>query len=123
MRGWLRLRGWALLIGAFILGAVGIIYAVEIQRGIGASAVVGEVQTVEDTILVWNQIDPNQQPLIDLEFGTADVNAFGLFKAISTVPVFVENGGDVSFELRVQATDVKINGSAVGDVLALAGCG
>ena len=35
------------------------------------------------------------------------------------MPVFVENGGDVTFDLRVQATDVKINGADIGDVLAL----
>ena len=58
MRNWLKLRGWALIIGAGILAAVGIIYAVEIQRGIGASVVVGTVQTAEDTILVSKQIDP-----------------------------------------------------------------
>ena len=61
MRSWLRLRGWALLIGVLILGAVGIIYEVEIQRGIGASAVIGTVQTAEDTILVWSQVDPTNR--------------------------------------------------------------
>ena len=52
-------------------------------------------------------------------FGTADLNAFGFFKRPISIPLWVENGGDIPFALRVDVADVKINGDAVGDVLVL----
>ena len=90
----------------------------EVVRNIQGTVVVGKVETAEETILVWGSLDP-KEPLTDLNFGEADVNAFGQFKRPATIPLWVENGSDVAFALGVDVTDVKVDGRPVGNVLAL----
>ena len=98
---------------------VGIAYAVEIQRSLSGSVIVGKVETAEDTILLYSSIDPSTVPLTELNYGTVDVTAFGLFKQRPILPLFVGNGGDVPFSLRVDVSNVKVNGSPVAGALAL----
>lgn len=99
--------------------AVGIAYAVEIQRSVGGSLVVGKVETAEETILLYSQLTPTKINLTELNFGAADVTAFGLFRQRPSIPVYVKNGGDVAFALGVEVTDVRVNGTPVGNALAL----
>ena len=116
---WLNLRSGILLISVLVIIAVGIAYAVEIQREVSGSVVIGRIQTVGETILLWDDAPPTGDALAQLGFGTADVNAFGLFREPSRIPAWVENGSDITFELRVEAADVRVNGNPTGDVLAL----
>ena len=99
--------------------ALGIAYAVEIQRSVGGSLVVGKVETAEETILLYSRITPTTSDLTELNFGTADVTAFGLFRQRPSIPVYVKNGGDLTFALGVEVTDARVNGTAVGNALAL----
>ena len=72
----LNLRSGILLIGVLLLAA-GIAYATtQIQRDdIGASFVIGQVQTAEDTIVLYSQIGPpNTADFTELKFGTGDVD-------------------------------------------------
>ena len=85
------------LVAVLVIIAVGITYAGQIQRGIGGSLIIGRVQTVDETIRVYRQITPVTADLTELNFGTADLNAFGLFTPLLTFPLWVENGGDVPF--------------------------
>ena len=119
MRKWLNLRSGVLLAAVFVIMAVGITYAIDIQKGVSGSVLIGKVETPDDTVLVWRNVEPSKEPLGQLDFGTTGINAFGLLKTPSRVPLWVENGGDVTFALRVELTDVRVNGSPVGDVLAL----
>ena len=119
MRKWLNLRSGILLAAVFVIMAVGIAYAVDIQRGVSGSVLVGRVETPDETVLVWRSVEPSKEPLGQLDFGTTDINAFGLLKRAFRVPLWVENGGDVTFALRVDVTDVRVDGRSVGDVLAL----
>ena len=100
--------------------AFGIAYALQIQRGVSGAVIIGRVQTAEETLLLYSQPPPNTAELTQLNFGTVDVNAFGLFTSPPLVSIWVENGGDTPFFVRLQATDVEINGEPVArDVLAL----
>ena len=100
--------------------ALGIAYALQIQRGVSGAVIIGRVQTAEETLLLYNQPPPNTADLTQLNFGTVDVNAFGLFTSPPQVSIWVENGGDIPFAVRLQVTDVEINGGPVArDVLAL----
>ena len=115
----LTFRKVMLLAAVTTIIAVGIAYAVEIQRGVGGSLVVGKVETAEETILLYSSMEPSKVPLTELDFGITDVTAFGLFRQRPAIPVYVENGGDVPFALGVEATDVRVNGAPVGNALAL----
>ena len=70
MRKALRPKSLASLMIVLAVVALGIAYAVEIQRGVGASVVIGNVETVEDTILVWGSVTPEKVPLTDLAFSS-----------------------------------------------------
>ena len=119
MRKWLHLRSGATLVVVLLIVAVGVAYALEIRRGIEGLVIVGQVQTPDQTILVWKSIEPNKEPLTHLEYGTIDINAFGLFREPPRIPLWVENGGDVPFALRIEVRDVKVNGEPAGDILAI----
>ena len=119
MKGLPNLKRPALLVAVLVIIAVGVAYAVEIQRSVAGALVVGRVETVEETILLYSSIEPSKVPLVELNYGTVNINAFGLLKGTSAVPVFVENGGDVAFSLRVEVGDVALNGTSIGNVVAL----
>ena len=111
--------GLALAIALAIL-ALGIAYALQIQRGVSGSVIIGRVQTAQETLLLYSQSPPNTADLTQLNFGTVDVNAFGLFTSPPQVSIWVENGGDVPFVVRLQATDVRVNNVPVAtELLAL----
>ena len=93
MRRWLKFRGALFLLAVLVIIGVGLTYAVQIQREVSGSVIIGRVETVDETILVWKAVTPAKEPLTQLEFGTGDINAFGLFKGLPLIPVWVENGG------------------------------
>ena len=119
MRKWLKFRSALFLLAVLVIIGVGITYAVQIQRQVSGSVVIGTVETVDDTILVWKSIAPTKEPLTNFEFGTGDINAFGLFKALPLIPVWVENGGDIPFGLGVGLVEVRVDGNPAGDVVSL----
>lgn len=119
MKKWLSVKNAVLTAAALAIVAIGVAYAVEIQRGVGGSVIVGTVDTVEDTILLWQSVDPEEVPLTQLDFGRADISAFGLMKSPGSLPFWVENGDDVAFDLRLEVTDVRVNGVPAGDALRL----
>ena len=119
MKKWLSVKNAVLTAAALAIVAIGVACAVEIQRGVGGSVIVGTVDTVEDTILLWQSVDPEEVPLTQLDFGRADISAFGLMKSPGSLPFWVENGGDVAFDLRLEVTDVRVNGVPAGDALRL----
>ena len=119
MSKWLKPKAGALVVPILFVAAGGLAYALtEISRNVGGSVIVGTVETAEETILLWKSLDP-KEPLTELDFGIADVNAFGQFKLPAEISLWVENGGDVPFALGVDITDVRIDGAPVGEVLAL----
>ncbi len=75
MKKWLSVKNAVLTAAALAIVAIGVAYAVEIQRGVGGSVIVGTVDTVEDTILLWQSVDPEKVPLTQLDFGRADISA------------------------------------------------
>ena len=114
-------RGFALLT-VILLFVVGVTYAAsQIQReDIGGSFVVGSVLTPQETILLYSELGPSTSGLVELDFGTGDLDAFGFFLGDPRVPFWAQNGGAVPFDLTVQATDVSVNGEpATGDILVL----
>ena len=119
MRRWLKFRGALFLLAVLVIIGVGLTYAVQIQREVSGSVIIGRVETVDETILVWKAVTPAKEPLTELEFGTGDINAFGLFKGLPLIPVWVENGGDISFELRIELVEVRVDGNPAGDVVSL----
>ena len=114
-------RGFALLT-VILLFVVGVTYAAsQIQReDIGGSFVVGRVLTPQETILLYSELGPSTSDLVELDFGTGDLDAFGFFLGDPRVPFWAQNGGAVPFDLIAQATDVTVNGGPVsGDILVL----
>ncbi len=114
-------RGFALLT-VILLFVVGVTYAAsQIQReDIGGSIVVGRVLTPQETILLYSELGPSTSDLVELDFGTGDLDAFGFFLGDPRVPFWAQNGGAVPFDLIAQATDVTVNGEPVsGDILVL----
>ena len=97
----------------------------QIQRDdIGASFVIDQVQTAEDTIVLYSQIGPpNTADLTELKFGTGDVDAFGFFLSPPRFAFWAANGGAVPFKLTAEAIDVvvKRNGNTImsGDDILL----
>ena len=120
MARWLNVKTGLIGFGVLLIVALGIAYALEIQREVSGSVIVGRVQTVDETILLYREEPPSTGDLTELNFGTADVTAFGFFSPMPRIPLWVKNGGGVPFQLRLEATDVKVNGSAVsGDIVSL----
>ena len=120
MRQCLSLRNGAILVAILLFVAVGIAYAIEIQKGVSGSFAIGRVQTAGETILVWKSLTPAKEPLTQLEFGTGDVDAFGFFVADPRITVWVENAGGIPFKLGLEAIEVNVNGvPGTGGVLSL----
>ena len=80
-------RGFALLT-VILLFVVGVTYAAsQIQReDIGGSFVVGRVLTPQETILLYSELGPSTSDLVELDFGTGDLDAFGFFLGDPRVP-------------------------------------
>ena len=108
----LNLRTGVILLAALAILIGGIAYAAsQISRGVSGSFIVGQVQTAAGTILLYSQITPSSADLTSVNFGTGDIDAFGNFATISTIPFWAANGGGVPFNLTVQATDVEVSRS------------
>ena len=120
MAQWLNVKTALIAFGVLLIVGLGIAYAIEIQRGVGGSVIVDRVETVDETILLYREAPPSTADLTELNFGTADVTAFGFFRSLVRIPVWVKNGGDEAFRLIIKAADVGINGSPVsGDILSI----
>ena len=114
MRKWLNPRTGLLVAGALILVAVGIVYAIEISRDdIQGLFVLGTVQTPEETIRLFREGPPSTADLVELNFGTGDLDAFGFFLPRRGVPFWAANSGGAQFLLTVQATNVAITRNGV----------
>ena len=120
MKKRLTLKAWTVLVTAAMLATLGIVYALEISRPVAGSVMIGQVQTVDETLLVYSQITPSTADLSELDFGVVDINAFGLFNKPGTIPLWVGNGGEVPFEISLVTADLAVNGTLVtGDMLTL----
>ena len=53
MRKRLSIKGGIFLLAILDLIAIGVAYAVEIERGISGSVIIGQVETAEETILLY----------------------------------------------------------------------
>ena len=102
-----------ILVALITLLIGGLAYALSTQRTISGSAVVGQVQTGEDTILLWESLDP-KVPLEEVPFGSLDIDAFGNLQTPARFPVWVENGGGTPFTLTVEATNIMVTMPATG---------
>ena len=92
MKKRLSVKGGMLLLAALGLIAIGVAYAVEIERGISGSVIIGQVETAEDTILLYAQVDPTEVALTELRFDPVDISAFGRFKSPARIPFLAQNG-------------------------------
>ena len=113
----LNLRTSAIIVAVIaIVVAVGIAYALQIQRDdIQGSFAVGQVQTAQDTILLYREALPSTADLVALNFGTGDIDAFGFFVTPPTVPFWAANGGGTPFELTLVATNIVLHRPGTGD--------
>ena len=104
----LNLRTSAIIVAVIAIAiAAGIAYALQIQRDdIQGSFAIGQVQTAQDTILLYEEAPPSAADLVALNFGTGDIDAFGSFVTPPTVPFWAANGGGTPFELTLVATEV-----------------
>ena len=87
------------LLAITIMATLGIVYAVDIRRQVSGSTIIGKVESVEETILLYSQVAPSTADLTELGFGTADIHAFGLFNVPPRIPVWIGNGSDVPFTI------------------------
>ena len=117
----LNLRTGIILVAVLAVIGAGIAYgATQISRGVGASLVIGQIQTTDETILLRGQAPPSTADLAELDFGAGDIDAFGFFVTPPRVPIWASNGGGVPFKLTVGTTDLNINGVlASADALSL----
>ena len=120
MNKFLSFRGGLVIVAVAAFVALGVAYAVQIQRGVTGAVIIGRVQTAEETLLLYSEPPPRTVDLTQLTFGTVDINAFGLFTVPPRIPAWIGNGGDLPFGVRVQVVDVEINDVPVsGDILAV----
>ena len=94
-----------ILVALITLLIGGLAYALSAQRTISGSAVVGQVQTAEDTILLWESLDPKvpRGPV-----------SFGNLQSPARFPVWVENGGGTPFSLTVEAANIMVTMPGTG---------
>ena len=111
----LNVRTGIILVVVLIIVGLGLAYALQIQRGVAGVAVIGSVQTVDQTIILFDGHPPSTADLNVLDMGTGDLDAFGFFLNPARVPFQAANGGAVPFQLRMEAADVAItrNGATV----------
>ena len=55
MNKFLSFRGGLLIVAVAALVALGVAYAVQIQRGVTGAVIIGRVQTAEETLLLYSQ--------------------------------------------------------------------
>ena len=112
----LTIKTGIVLAGIVLLLSAGIAYALQIQRDdIEGSFAIGEVQTAQDTILLYSQIEPSTGDLTELAFGSGDIDAFGFFVTPPRIPFWAANGGGIPFELTLEATDIVLHRPGTGD--------
>ena len=102
--------GVAITVAALLLVVIGVAYALQIQRSVPGSGVIGQAQTVGGTILLWESLNPKTD-LTAVSFGELDLDAFGNLVTPARKLVWVENGGGTSFDLTVEATSVQVDGT------------
>ena len=101
----INLRVGIILATLVVLTTAGVVYA-QIQRSVSGSAIVGQVLTVQETILLWETIDPKTE-LTEVNFGEVDFDPFGK-PFLGRTPIWVENGAAISFTLTVEAANVMV---------------
>ena len=109
----LNIRTGTALAIVLTLLAVGIVYAVQIERTVTGFGAIGQVQTVEETVLLWGSLDPRTE-LVQVDFGEMDVDAFGNLVTEVRFPLWVENGGGTPFALTVEAANVTVTPPGTG---------
>ena len=115
MKSRLSVKAGLALVAALAVVVAGVVYAASlISRNLGGSFAIGTVQTAEDTILLYSQLDPDVD-LTELGYGVGDIDAFGSFLPIAPIQFFAANGGGTPFGLTLRAVDVEINGTPAGD--------
>ena len=98
-----------------VLLAAGLVYALQIERDLPGTLVIGEVRTSADTILLYSRIDPSTADLAEITFGTHDMDVFGFFVTRPKVQFWVANGGGIPFNLTAVASNVVLHRSGTGD--------
>ena len=117
-----NLRTKMVVVGWLLLMAVGIAYAVQIQRDdVGGIVAIGRVQTPQETILLYSQITSATADMTVLNFGTGDVDAFGFFVTPREVSFWAANAGGVAFSITVEASGVVLHRPGTGDTALAAG--
>ena len=117
-----NLRTKMVVVGWLLLMAVGIAYAVQIQRDdVGGIVAIGRVQTPQETILLYSQITSATADMTVLKFGTGDVDAFGFFVTPREVSFWAANACGVAFSITVEATGVVLHRPGTGDTALAAG--
>ena len=106
----LNLRTGLILMAALAVLVVGITIVVAqiVQRAVPGSYIIGNVQTSEETILLFSEAPPSTADLPELEFGTGDIDAFGFFITPPRVHFWAANGGQVPFFLILATRNVVI---------------
>ena len=117
MRKRLSVKGGIFLLVVLGIVAIGVAYAVEIERGITGSVIIGQVETPDETILLYTKVPI--VPLEELRFDPADISAFGRFKEQPRITFLAQNGGDAPFHLRAELVDVRLNGAPMPDALSM----
>ncbi len=104
----LNLRSGIVLVAVLAVIGTSIAYAAGlISREVSGAFVVGNVQTTDETILLYSQQDP-LTALEEVLIPTEDVDAFGFFVNQPSVPFWAANGGGVPFELTVRGVGVEV---------------
>ena len=113
-------KTWATICAAALVVTLGSVYGPEFSRPVSGSTIVGRVQSVDETILLYSQITPATADLSELDFDGVEINAFGLFNRSARIPLWVGNGGDIPFAISLLGADFEVNGApTTGDVLVL----
>ena len=80
-------------LGLATLLASGLVYATVIQRDLPGTFMIGQVQAAEETIPLYEQIQPSSADLTEVNFGTLEIDAFGNIIALPNIPFWAANGG------------------------------
>ena len=91
-------------LAAFV--AIGLAYALQVQRTITGSAVIGRIISAED-ILLW-QSASRDNPLTQVSFGTLDLRPSGELVNPVRKPVWVELTAAEPLRVTVEATSVQV---------------
>ena len=99
----IRLAPRTVIVLAAILAVIvaGIAYAAIVSREVAGTFVMGQVQTNEQTLLLYSQIDPNVG-LTELNFGVGDIDAFGFLKTPPQGPLLGREWGKGALQADAQ---------------------